>query len=175
MKVVKVVKSELMGTETRFIGKISISAGLFRWENTEPEKSLIVYDGETIWNEQSPPKEFPGPSQVAKAKLDRKNRSQVMITSLLGGTSVFENFTVLSEKVADKTATYLVSPKTSDLKIKSLEIVILKNEKEVSQISYQDDVGNLTTMDFSRLEFNQKKNDQLFKYTPPKGAQVTTL
>ncbi len=175
MKVVKVVKSDLLGTETKFAGKISISAGLFRWENTEPDRTLIVYDGETIWNEQSPPKEFPGPMQVAKAKLDRKNKAQVMISSLLGGTSIFENFKVISEKLDSEQARYSIEPKTSDLKIKDLEIVVLKKQKEVSQISYKDDVGNITTMNFSDIEFNKKKSPNLFKYTPPKGAQVNSL
>lgn len=175
MNVVKVVKSELLGTETKFIGQISISSGLFRWENTEPDRTLIVYDGSTLWNEQSPPKEFPGPVQVAKSKLDRKNKAQVMISSLLGGTSIFENFKVVSEKNDEMQAIYTIEPKTTDLKIKNLEVTVDKKQKEISQIAYKDDVGNLTSMKFSNIEFNKKKSANLFKYTPPKGAQVNNL
>jgi outer membrane lipoprotein carrier protein len=175
MRTEKIVKSELMGTENKFSGTIAISQGNFRWENTEPEKSLLIFDGQTIWSEQSPPKEFPGPVQVVKAKVDKKNKSQVIIGSLLGSGTLFENFNVISEKIQGDEYLYKIEPKSKDLKISVLNLSVLKKTKEVAEISYLDDVGNLTTMKFSRIEFNKKKNKDLFKYVPPKDAQVTNL
>jgi outer membrane lipoprotein carrier protein len=61
------------------------------------------------------------------------------------------------------------------LKINTLNITVLEKTKEVTEISYVDDVGNTTTMKFSKIEFNKKKNKKLFKYVPPKDAQVTNL
>jgi outer membrane lipoprotein carrier protein len=175
MHVEKTVRSDLMGKETRYVGKIMISSGLFRWENDLPEKSLIVFDGTTIWNEQSPPPEFPGNVQVAKARVDKKNKSQILVSSLLGTGSLFENFNILKETKDGDAYSYLVEPKTKDLAIKDLEITVSKPKKEVMEISYKDDVGNVTTMKFSSIEFKNKKNKNLFRYTPPKGAQVTNL
>jgi outer membrane lipoprotein carrier protein len=175
MKTEKTVKSELMGTENKFLGNIAISKGLFRWENTEPEKSLLVFDGQTIWSEQGAPKEFPGPAQVVKARVDKKNKSQVIIGSLLGGGELFENFNILGEKIRNNEYQYTIEPKNKDLKINTLNITVLEKTKEVTEISYVDDVGNTTTMKFSKIEFNKKKNKKLFKYVPPKDAQVTNL
>lgn len=175
MKVEKTVKSDLMGSENKLIGKIAISSGLFRWENSEPEKSLLIFDGENLWNEQSAPKDFPGPAQVVKAKVDKKNQSQILVGALLGQGAVAERFKVLSEKSTSQDVTYIIEPKDNDPKIKQLEVRIEKKSKEVVGISYNDDVGNMTTMTFSEIEFNKKKNPQLFKYRPPAGAQVTNL
>jgi len=175
MDVVKTVKSELLGSENVFLGNILISEGMLRWETHSPEKTLIVYDGEILWNEQSPPKEFPGPVQVIRAKLDRKNKAQVMIASLLGGTSIFESFKVLNESINNNEISYSLEPKIRDLKLKDLMISVLRKENQINAISYKDDVGNTTLMKFSNIEFNKKKNTKLFRYAPPKGAQVNNL
>jgi outer membrane lipoprotein carrier protein len=152
-----------------------VASGLFRWENQEPEKTLLVYDGTTIWNEQSPPVEFPGPVQVAKAKLDKKNKAQILVSSLLGSGSLFENFKILKESKEGNEWTYQLAPKTADVNMKDLQLKINKSDKEVSEISYSDDVGNQTSMKFSKIEFMKQKDKNLFKYTPPKDAQVTNL
>ena len=176
MNVEKVVKSELMGSETKYIGKIDISSGRFRWENTTPEKSLLVFDGKTIWSEQSPPAEFPGKVQVAVAKVDKKNRSQILISSLLGKSTIFENFKVLKEDRIGAETVYLIEPKTKEINIDKITLTINTKEKTLIGISYKDDVGNLTEMKFSNIEFFKKNSrKELFNYTPPKGAQVTNL
>lgn len=171
----KTVVSELLGKETKFKGKIYLSSGLFRFENNEPEKTLLVYDGSILWNEQSPPAEFPGPVQVAKSKLSKKNKSQILISSLLGQGELNENFKIKAEKKMGDVVALTVEPKTSELNIKQLELKIIVKTKVVSELNYKDDVGNETKMIFLNTTFKSKKNDKLFKYVPPKDAQVTNL
>lgn len=177
MNVEKLVKSELMGKETKYIGKIALSSGLFRWENTQPEKTLLVFDGQNIWNEQTSSPDFPGETQVARARVDKKNKSKILISSLMGKTSIFENFKVLKEEKAVDVYTYTIQPKANDLNINQLKLTLSAKDKKVVEISYQDDVGNMTSMKFSGIEFKKKtgSSKNLFKYTPPKGAQVTNI
>lgn len=174
MAVEKSVKSELLGKETKYDGKIYLANGKFRWENTTPEKSLIVFDGTTIWSEQTPPKEFGGPVQVAKGKVDKKTRSHILISSLLGG-DLETNFKILKEEKAGEQVKLFVKPTTEDLTVQDLQVVIDPKTSTMTEISYKDDIGNLTTMKFSDIAFLKKLKKNLFKYQPPKGAQVTDL
>lgn len=177
MNIEKVVKSELLGSETTFSGKMVISKGLFRLETETPEKTLLVYDGETIWNEQSPPAEFKGAVQVAKAKLDRKNKSQVLVSTLLSKGELNENFTVSEPKKSETGTSFVLTAKDKNANLSQVELKVDEKKKIVTEIIYNDDVGNRTAIAFSKIEFKKKtkKNENLFKYTPPKGAQISNL
>ncbi|MGZ3774927.1 MAG: LolA family protein [Pseudobdellovibrionaceae bacterium] len=175
MDVEKTVKSELLGKETKYIGKIYLANGKFRWENFTPEKTLLIFDGATIWSEQTPPKELGGPVQVAKGKVDKKTRSHILISSLLGG-DLEKTFKVDNVEKADGLIKLKATPIKEGLDVKSLEVLIDPSNDTMKSISYKDEIGNLTTMKFSGLNFSSKKNkSNLFKYQPPKGAQVTDL
>jgi len=174
MTVQKTVKLELQGRETKYDGKIFLSSGKFRWENETPEKTLLVFDGTTIWSIQYPPKEFGGEPQIARGKVDKKTRSQILISSLLGG-DLQKNFKVTSEKKDGDTSTLEVAPLGNDLMIKTMSLVIDTKKVQLLEISYKDDIGNVTKMKFSDIKFKTSAKNSLFKYQPPKGAQVTNL
>ncbi|WP_347355780.1 outer membrane lipoprotein carrier protein LolA [Bdellovibrio sp.] len=175
MSVEKVVKSELLGKETKYEGKIYLANGKFRWENTTPEETLLVFDGSTIWSVQTPPKEFGGPVQVAKGKVDKKTRSHILISSLLG-EDLAKTFKVVSEKKDGELIHLQVEPvQGGDLTVKSMKLVVKSKDNTLKSVSYLDDIGNQTTMNFTKIEFLKKENKKLFKYQPPKDAQVTDL
>lgn len=174
MSVEKSVKSELLGKETKYNGKIYLANGKFRWENTTPEKTLLVFDGTTIWSEQTPPKEFGGPIQVAKGKVDKKTRSHILISALVGA-DLEKNFKIVKEEKVGDLVKLDVTPIYDDLTVKSLQVILDPTENTMKEISYKDDIGNLTTMSFSNVKFQKKEKNNLFKYQPPKGAQVTDL
>lgn len=175
MNVEKSVKSELTGKETVYKGTIYLSTGLFRMVNTEPEKSLLVYDGTTVWNEQPPSPDFPGPVQVTKTKLSAKNKSQTIFATLLTKDPITKNFKVLKSKKEDSQTIYEAEPLVPDIAVKSLTVKINNKSKEVSEIAYKDDIGNVTAMKFSDPQFKKSIDKKLFQYKPPKGAQVMNL
>lgn len=174
MTVEKFVKSELLGKETKYDGKIYLTKGKFRWENTTPEKTLLVFDGSVIWSEQSPPKEFGGSVQVAKGKVDKRTGAHVLISSLMG-SELSKNFKVLKEQKEGDLLKLDVAPRKNDLTVNSLQVVISPKDKTLREISYKDDIGNLTTLSFSRIKFLNIEKKNLFKYQPPKGVPVTDL
>lgn len=174
MNVEKTVKLELQGRETKYDGKIYLANGKFRWENTTPEETLLVFDGSTIWSVQIPPKEFGGAPQVARGKVDKKTKSQILISTLLGG-NLEKNFKVVDEKKENGTSKIEVAPKTGELQVKALTLTVDTKKSQLTEISYKDDLGNLTTMKFSNIKFLKKADNTKFKYEPPKGAQVTDL
>lgn len=174
MNVEKLVKSELLGKETKYLGKIYLANGKFRWENSSPEKTLLVFDGSTIWSEQVAPKEFGGPVQVAKGKVDKKTRSHVLISSLLG-TELEKSFTIGKEEKSGDLIKFDVTPKNGSLTVQSMQVVIDSANNTMKTISYKDDIGNLTIMNFSEVKFLKKSKNKLFIYQPPKDAQVSDL
>lgn len=174
----KLIKSDLNPAGKKFTGKIYLAGGLFRIENQDPEKSTLVYDGFYIWNEQPPSSDFPGPIQVSQTRINQKSKSQVLFATLLTKEPVRKNFKILSAKLSGedgKMTIFEAEPLAKDLNVGALKIVILNKTKEVSEISYQDDIGNLTQMSFLKTKFSPKKNQKLFQYKPPKGAQVTKI
>ena len=171
----KKVTSELMGKTTNYQGVIYLSQGKFRWENETPEQSLLLFDGETIWNIQYPPKDLGGPIQVAKAKLDKNTRSQILISTLIGKEPINKNFKILSEKTADDILSVELQPLSGDVRVKGLTMDVNVKSKQIEKISYKDDVDNLTEITLKKTEFISKENKDLFKYKTPKDAQVTNL
>tara|TARA_B110001454_G_scaffold219198_1_gene251594 strand:+ start:173697 stop:174344 length:648 start_codon:yes stop_codon:yes gene_type:complete len=173
MDVVKTVKSKVLSKETKFVGKIYLSQSKFRWDTDTPEKTQIIFDGKTIWNVQHPSAELPGPIQVAKSKVDKNTKKQILVATLLGTSEVKKNFKVLKTESLKDEKLYFLEPKGSDLQIKDLVIHIAG--KKISAVSFKDDIGNQTDMNFKNVEFSKKEKSKLFNYAPPKDAQVITL
>lgn len=174
MKVEKKVKSELLGKESSYFGVIYLTKGKFRWENTTPEKTLLLFDGRMIWSEQHPPKELGGVIQVAKGLVDKRTKSHILISSLMG-EGLNENFKVMDQKKDGSLVILRVVPIKDGLTLKEISLVIDPTEKTMREISYKDDIGNLTSMKFTDIRFLKNNRQELFKYTPPKGSQVTDL
>jgi outer membrane lipoprotein carrier protein len=179
-KVVKIttskkVTSELLGKTTNYEGTIYLAQGKFRWENQTPEESLLLFDGTTIYNIQYPPKDLGGPVQVAKAKLDKRTKSQILITTLLGTQPIDKNFVVVKTSANPGMTSLELKPLTGDLRVKELSLNIDTQAKLIRTISYKDDVNNLTTIELTKTEFLKKENKDLFKFKIPKDAQVTNL
>jgi outer membrane lipoprotein carrier protein len=174
MKVEKTVKLELQGRETKYSGKIFLANKKFRWENKTPQETLLIFDGSMIWSVQIPPKELGGSVQIARGKIDKKTKSQILVSTLLGGD--FEkNFKVLKEVKSNGISKLDVSPLGNGLDVKVFTLSVDLANKTLVEVSYFDDLGNKTTMAFSEIKFLDKSDNSKFKYQPPNGAQVTEL
>lgn len=175
MKVSKTVKSELLDKETEYLGTISLSKEKFRLDTDTPDKAMVLFDGKTMWNIQYPPKEFGGNPQVLKSKLGKKNHSQILLSALLNKASLKKNFKVTQESSTKSDLVITVVPLTNDLTVKDVELTVDTKYKIIRLISYNDDVGNQTTMTFSEVKFPSVIPKNLFKAQIPKDAQVTEL
>ncbi len=173
LTVKKKVISELLGRENDYTGTIYLSSGKIRWETDTPEKSLLVYDGEMLWNVQYPPKEFGGDIQVTKTKPSTQTKGQNLLASLFGKEKITKIFDISKESGDKKLTLYALTPKKESLDLKDIKVVT--KDKQVSSIKYKDEVGNATEIEFSKTRFDAKVDKGLFKYSPPKGAKVTDL
>lgn len=170
----KSVKSELMGKETTHKGTFYYSGGKLRWESDSPEKSLMVYDGMTLWNVQYPSPDFPGDIQAGRSKIDKKNRQQVLLAEFIGLTNLEKNFNIQESTQGDLTV-FNMKAKEKSASIPEATILVSKKEKKILEISYPDDFGNVTKIKFIETEMKKKRKPELFKYVPDKNVKVTDL
>jgi outer membrane lipoprotein carrier protein len=175
MTVQKILKSELLDKKSSSEGKIYLSKEKFRFDIDSPEKSQIIFDGETIWSIQHPPAELPGPVQIAKSKLGKNTQKQILISTLFSPGGIKKNFKITNMSETTLVEKFAFVPLTKELSLKLLKMSISKKDKVIEEMSYIDDVGNETILDFKSTRFNTQAQKKLFQYTPPKGAQVTNL
>lgn len=174
MKFKKTLYQEVLSKEVLSEGKLSLSKEKFRLEVEEPEKTLLVCDGNTLWTAEVLPEGSTSTPQVSKAVLSKKNKSEFLFSLLMGDAALEKAFKAKRLEDAEGLENYELLPK-GEVSLKDLSISILKGQKEIKKIKFVDDIGNKTTFEFSNLKLYREAKPNLFKYKPPKGAQVTNL
>lgn len=169
----KLVKSELLEKETKHQTSFSFQKGKFNWKTELPEKSLIVYDGKTLWTVQYPPAEFKTPPQVAKTAMANNGSKTNVLSAILGQSKVSEVFEVVSGSKKGDDVEIKLKEKEPQLGVKNLGLVFSKKSKKITSIAYEDDIGNKTKLIFKNVKFKSKLGASLFKFTPPKDSIVT--
>lgn len=170
----KSAKSELTGISTHSSGKIYIVKDRFRLDQLAPDKTKLVFDGTYLWNEQQPSEDFPGPVQVTKTKISKKDPVHILFGSLVDRDLFQKSFEVEHKSSSDNQIAYSLKPNKDLNTMKNVVLTLDKNSKLISQISFVDDVENLTVLSLKKTEF-KNINKEIFLYKVPKGAQLTDL
>lgn len=174
--VVKTVTSEMLGKKTEYPGRVWMSKEKFRWETDSPEKSLLVFDGSSIISVQYPNKDLGGKLQVARGKVDTKSNGHILISLIMKKESLSTNFEVIKIDSAGSIKTIQLKSKRPELGVTSLVITVDSTKKKITELNYSDDIGNKTQLVFGPVYFNKTKaSNNFFKFSVPKGAQVTEL
>ena len=170
----KTVKNPMLEKETTFKGIIKLLKGKFYWETTEPEKSLLIYDGKLLWSVQYPPQEFKdAPLQVAKMNLKAQKKSPLILSDLFGTRPFGQIFKVEAKSKNGNIVEYNLKEKKSDTGLKNLVIKVDNKAQRIVSLSYLDEVDNETRIDFRSTQFDIKIRQGLFSYKPPQNAKVT--
>jgi outer membrane lipoprotein-sorting protein len=175
MDVEKILNLKLLQKEKHSLGLIKIkSGGKLRWETLKPEHSLIVINSKVVWMVDYPS----DPDEkitVLKANHPKKSQPQALVAFLIGQGRIGDSFKIKSElKKAEKTEIQLV-PKSGDDPFHWLKLVIDSKAKTIEKVYFEDAVGNLTELDFSKIIFDSEIDGELFKFSPPKNSQVTVI
>lgn len=137
--------------------------GKFRWDYQKPYQQEIVGDGTRIWLFD------PELNQVTV-----RNMSQAIGSSpaalLAGNKEIEQNFTLENLGVEDKLEWVLAKPKGQDSGFDEVRLGFGKAGLE--RMNLKDSYGNLTSIQFSKLERNPTLNQQTFMFKPPQGADV---
>lgn len=138
--------------------------GKFRWVYEKPYEQLIVGDGVKVWFYDR------DLNQITVRKLDLAIGSSP--AALLAGSSAIEANFVLSEIGLQGELEWLEAKPRG--KEGTFELVRLgfTPAGTLMAMELHDSFGQTTVLKFSRLEKNPKLAAELFKFVPPKGADV---
>ena len=137
--------------------------GKFRWTYEKPIAQVIVGDGEKVWIYD---KDL---NQVIVRKLDRALGS-TPAALLSGGGALETNFDLAEGGAKDGVEYVEAKPKTADTGFEQVRIGLAGNAPRTMEL--RDTFGNVTTLRFGAFERNIAQDANVFRFTPPAGADV---
>ena len=141
-----------------------VRPGKFRWVYQKPSEQLIVGDGEKFWLHDV---EL---NQVTVKKIDAALGSSP--AALLSGSNEIERgFKLKDSGTKDNLEWLQATPRTQDTSFEKV-LMAFNAQSELVVMELQDVFGHTTVLRFSKLQRNPQLSPQLFKFAPPKGADV---
>jgi outer membrane lipoprotein carrier protein len=137
--------------------------GKFRWEYTKPYEQTIVGDGVKLWIYD---KDL---NQVTVRKLDGAIGSSP--AALLAGSNEIEkNFTLTNIGNQEGLDWLEARPKAQDTAFERIRLGFSKAGLEAMEL--RDQFGQITVIKFADVERNPRIAPEVFKFAPPKGADL---
>ncbi|HLD08680.1 MAG TPA: outer membrane lipoprotein chaperone LolA [Methylophilaceae bacterium] len=135
----------------------------FRWDYNKPYVQEIVGDGEKVWLFD------PELNQVTVRAMSKALGSSP--AALLAGSADMEKSFVLKDaNRQDDLEWVLATPKDNE---SGFDLVFLGFKGDfLNKMELHDSFGHTTVIEFLKLERNPKLLAQLFRFTPPVGADV---
>ncbi|MGV8933099.1 MAG: outer membrane lipoprotein chaperone LolA [Gallionellaceae bacterium] len=141
-----------------------IRPGKFRWEYKKPYEQIIVGDGAKFWLYDV------DLNQVTVKKLDAALGSSP--AALLSGNNEIEQAFVLKDSGTRDGLDWLdATAKAHDTGFEKIAMAF-NAQGELVVMELRDAFGLKTELRFTNMQINPKLSPQLFKFVPPKGADV---
>ena len=137
--------------------------GKFRWSYSKPYSQLIVGDGSKVWIYDEDLK------QVTVKKLDQALGS-TPAALLAGNNEAMRGFRLIDKGAKDGVEWLEAVPRDKEGSFQSIRMGFA--ESGLKQMELVDSLGQTTVLRFDSLERNPKLDPGLFRFSPPKGADV---
>lgn len=169
-KVKKTVVQEALGTETKSEGNFYFSKGKLRMEILEPEHSLLVYDGKSVWFETSIDESR---MHVTHMRANELKKADSLLTALFDRKDLLKTFSLQANKTVDGLKVFTFEPKDKrKSEVQMLEIAL--KGKNIQRITYRDQVENRVTLEFGEMTKGSVPTTK-FVYKVPKNAELVNL
>jgi outer membrane lipoprotein carrier protein len=156
-------------TPTRSSGRVTFAKpGRMRWDYEEPEKSLVVSDGEILWIYD------PAYGEAQRLPMGGAFLSGAAIQFLLGDGDMLRDFQVEELSCGEEKVELELLPR-APASYEKLRIVANPGSGDISRTVIVDLLGNVTEIGFSELRVDQKPPDDVFRFEPPEGVTVVDL
>ena len=143
--------------------------GKFRWIYTKPYEQELVGDGEKLWIYDR------DLNQVTVKKMgEALGASPAAILS--GADDLEKNFTLKEAAARESVEWVEATPKAKETGFESVRLGFTKLEGKyaLAAMELKDSFGQLSVLTFGRVERNPVFAENVFRFTPPKGADVLT-
>lgn len=135
----------------------------FRWDYAKPNPEVIVADGKRLWLYDVELQQV-----TVKPLNDTLAASPAVLLS--GSNDVEKSFSVEDLGAKDGLEWVNLVPKVKDTDFENVRLGFKGDDVAVMEL--KDNLGDLTRITFSNLQRNVPVADDVFKFTPPKGADV---
>lgn len=150
-------------------GRVALAKpGKMRWTYEEPEPSLVVSDGKTVWIYD------PAFGEVQKLPAAEGFLTGAAAQFLLGAGDMRRDFKI-SAVSCDETAAELELLPRQPATYEKLFLQVDPKTGDVRQTRIVDLLGNVVVVEFSNQKFNLKPPDSEFQFQVPEGAKVIEL
>jgi outer membrane lipoprotein carrier protein len=137
--------------------------GKFRWEYEKPYEQLIVGDGSRLWVYD---KDL---NQVSVRKLDQALGDSP--AALLAGSNEIEKIYTMTNLGNQEGLDWVEAlPKSKENAFERIRLGFSSGGLEAMEL--RDQFGQVTVIKFAAVERNPKLSPELFRFVPPKGADV---
>lgn len=134
----------------------------FRFAYDKPFEQLIVADGQKVWLHDI------DLNQVNVRPIDQALGATP--AALLAGGSLERDFSLKAEPDANGQQWVAATPRQADGQVKLLRVGFKGGV--LATLELTDAFGQRSTLQFSRVEQGAKLAPELFRFSPPKGADV---
>lgn len=138
-------------------------AGKFRWDYNKPYVQQIVGDGTRVWLYD------PDLNQVTVRPMG-KALGNSPAALLAGSKQIEQSFEVREAPTKEGLDWVVASAKEPDSGFEKIYLGFKSYHLQKMQL--YDNFGNITSIQFLKLEVNPKLETQLFNFTPPAGADI---
>ena len=137
--------------------------GKFRWIYHKPYEQLIVGDGKKIWIYD------PDLEQVTVKRLD-KSIGQSPAALLAGNNDIDRHYNLKDSGNKDGLEWLEATPKGNDGTFNAVRLGFRGDS--LAAMELKDNFGQTTYLTFAGIKNNPQLGADLFRFTPPKGADV---
>jgi outer membrane lipoprotein carrier protein len=137
--------------------------GRFRWDYLKPYPQLLVGDGQKLWSWDKDLNQV-----TVKPMGDALGSSPAAI--LAGDQAIERNFELAEAGAGDGLEWVDALPKAADTGFQSMRLGFAGGN--LRRMELRDSFGQTTLLEFTRLERTPGLDPGLFRFTPPKGADV---
>lgn len=139
--------------------------GKMRWTYGDPEPSVVVSDGESLWIY-----DVEG-ATVTRLEVTAGYLSGAALQFLLGDGNILEEFDVKATACTAERITLELLPK-KDASYERLGLVADRDSGEIEATSVVDLFGNRTEIRFEAIEVNQSPAASVFEFEAPEGVEL---
>ncbi len=167
----QVVESSAMGRKKTSSGTLEVKRpGKLRWEQTRPDRNLLVSDGATFWFYTPPFDESEHGQVIIKKTSEVQSR---LATSLLAGA--FSSSAKDMRVRARTESIFLLQPRRGAAgSVSSIEIEADPKAKTIQRVRLQHRDGNLSEITLQNIRLGEPAPDAHFTFTPPPNTDRVT-
>lgn len=137
--------------------------GKFRWDYVAPFNQVIAGDGVNLWT-------YDPELEQATVKPMQETLASSPASLLTGAAPVEEEFTIREIGRAGELYWIELVPRVQDTDFQRVRVAL--HEGRLDTMELLDNLGQLTRIRFENVRRNQPIAAEVFRFTPPEGADV---